>query len=74
MNMCPIPKSFRDRAIECTVAKLLIRRRYYVLFLIFIVQVTNLFVYNTFLKIPASTSMHFATRVRTWHVARLSSS
>jgi hypothetical protein len=27
--------------------------------------------YNTFSKIPPSTSMRFATRVRTWHVARL---
>jgi hypothetical protein len=49
---------------ECTVAKLLIRKRHCVLFLIFIVQVTNLLVYNTFSKIPPSTSMHFATRVR----------
>jgi hypothetical protein len=28
-------------------------------------------IYNTFSKIPPSTSMHFATRVRTWRVARL---
>jgi hypothetical protein len=56
---------------ECTVAKLLIRKRYYVLFLIlFIVEVTNWLVYNKFSKIPPSTSMHFATRVRTWHVAK----
>jgi hypothetical protein len=27
--------------------------------------------YNTFSKIPPSTSIHFATRVRTWRVARL---
>jgi len=52
MNMCPIPNCFRDRAIECTTAKLLIRRRYYVyvLFLIpvFIAQVTELVQgYNT---------------------------
>jgi hypothetical protein len=52
----------------------LIRKRYYVLFPIFIVQVTNLLIYNTFSKIPPSTSMYFATRVRTWSVARLSSS
>jgi hypothetical protein len=47
-----------------------------VLFLIpvFIVQETKLVQftqYNTFSKIPPSTSMHFATRVRTWRVARL---
>jgi hypothetical protein len=35
---------------ECTVAKSLIRKRYYVLFLIFIVQGTNLLVCNTFRK------------------------
>jgi hypothetical protein len=61
---------------RCTVPKLLIRKRYYVLFLIpvFIVQVTKLVQfsqYNTFSKIPPSTLMHFATRVRTWRVARL---
>jgi hypothetical protein len=49
---------------HCTVPKLLIRKRYYVLFLmpVFIIQVT---------KLPPSTSMHFAARVRTWLVARL---
>jgi hypothetical protein len=30
--------------------------------------------YNTFSKIPLSTSMSFATRVRTWRVVRLSAS
>jgi hypothetical protein len=41
---------------------------------VFIVQVTKLVqftYYNTFSKIPPSTSMHFATRVRTWRVPRL---
>jgi hypothetical protein len=44
--------------------KLLIRKRYYVLFLIpvFIVQVTKLVQFS---KFPPSTSMYFATRVRT---------
>jgi hypothetical protein len=57
---------------HCTVPKFLIRKRYYVLFLIpvFIVQVTKL-VQFTFPKIPPSTSMHFAPRVRSWRVARL---
>jgi len=31
-------------------------------------------VYNKFSKIPPSTSMHFATRVKTWRVVRLSAS
>jgi hypothetical protein len=49
---------------------------YYVLFLlpVCIVQMTKLVQftkYNAFSKIPPSTSMHFATRVRTWRVARL---
>ena len=64
---------------ECTTAKLLVRKRYYVyvLFLIpvFIVQVTELVQgYNKCSKIPPSTSMHFATRVKTWRVVRLSAS
>ena len=46
MNMCPIPKGFRNRTIWMRTAKLLIRKRYYeyVVFLItvFIVQVTEL--------------------------------
>jgi hypothetical protein len=59
---------------HCTVSKLMNRKRYSVLFLIpvFIVQMTKLVQFtwhNTFLKIPLSTSMHFATRVRTWRVA-----
>ena len=66
---------------ECTTAKLLIRKRnyVYVLFLtpVFIVQVTESWYrvqYNKFPKIPPSTSMHFATRVKTWRVVRLSES
>ena len=31
-------------------------------------------VYNKYSKIPPSTSMHFATLVRTWRVVRLSAS
>jgi uncharacterized integral membrane protein len=53
-----------------TVAKWLMRKIYYALFLIsvFIVQVTKLvqfIYYNTFSKIPLSTSLLIATRVRT---------
>jgi hypothetical protein len=46
---------------HCTVPKLLIRKKYYVLFLMpaFIVHVTKL------VHSPTSASMHFATRVRT---------
>jgi len=47
----------------------------YVLFLtpVFIVQVTELVQgYNKYSKIPPSTSMHFATRMKTWRVFRLS--
>jgi hypothetical protein len=52
------------------------KKIYYVLFLIqiFIVQVIEVVqftYYNTFSKIPPSISMHSATRVRTWRVARL---
>jgi hypothetical protein len=62
--------------LHCTVTKLLITNIYYVLFLIpvSIVQETTLVQfaqYNTFSKIPPSTSMHFASRVRTWRVDRL---
>jgi hypothetical protein len=41
---------------------------------VFIVQMTKLIhftAYNTLSEIPRSKSMHFATRVRTWRVARL---
>jgi hypothetical protein len=43
MSMCPIPNGFRDRAISLYSSKVLIRKRYFVLFLIpeFIVQVTK---------------------------------
>ena len=47
----------------------------YVLFLIavFIVQVTELIQgYNKSSKIPPSTSVHFAARVKAWRVVRLS--
>jgi hypothetical protein len=64
---------------HCTVPKFLIRKRYYALFLmpVFIVEVINLVQftrYNTFSKIPPSSSVHYASHVRTWRVARLSAS
>jgi hypothetical protein len=74
--MCPIPNGFRDSAISLCSSKIVDMKRSYVLFLIpvCIVQVTKLVqftYYNTFSEIPPSTSMHFATRERTWRVARL---
>jgi hypothetical protein len=79
--MSDVSRSERFPRLElfnCTFAELLIKR-YYVLFLIsvFIFQVTNLAhftYYNMFSKISPSASIHFATRVRTVRVARLSAS
>jgi hypothetical protein len=68
MYMCSTPTNSEIELFNCTIPKLLIRKRYYVLFLIpvFIVQVTKLVEftkYKKFSKIPQSTSVHFATRV-----------
>jgi hypothetical protein len=76
MYICPIPNGFRDTAISLYRPKLLVRKRYYLLFLtpVFIFQVTKLVQftqYNTFPRIAPSKSMQFATRERTWRVARL---
>jgi hypothetical protein len=65
MYMCPIPNGFRDATISLYSSKLLIP--------VFIVQY-RLPTIIYFLKIPPSTSVYFATRVRTWRVARLSAS
>jgi hypothetical protein len=67
---------FWRQLFHCIIPKLLIRKRYYILFLIPVltVQVKHLVrfpKYNTYSKIPPTTSMHFGTRVRTWRVARL---
>jgi hypothetical protein len=54
MYMCPIPKGSEIQLFHCTVPKLLIRKRYFVLFLIpiFNVQVTKLVVnINAFLQL-----------------------
>jgi hypothetical protein len=79
MYMWPIPKVSAIELFHYAAPKLLIKKIYYVLFLIpvFIFQVTELVELtqcNTFSEIPQSTSMHFATRVRTWRVAHLSAS
>jgi hypothetical protein len=77
MYMCPILNGFRYRASSLYSSKIVDKKkRYYVLFVIpvFIVQVTTLVqcnYYNTFSKIAPSTSVHFASHVRTWLVARL---
>jgi hypothetical protein len=44
MYMCPLLTGFQDSVFHCTVPKLMIRKRYYILFLIpvFIVPVTQL--------------------------------
>jgi hypothetical protein len=72
MNMCPIPNGFRDRAIWMYSCKMIDKKA--ILRTVSNIQVTNLLVYNKFSKIPRSTSVHFASRMRTWRVARLSSS
>ena len=62
----------KTELLHCTAAKLLIRTIYHVLFLIsvFTVQMTKLVQFTQYnSKIPPSTSMHFATRVRTMRVA-----
>jgi hypothetical protein len=78
---CLIFRTFSEiELFHCTLTKFLIRKRFYVLFLIwvFIVQVSKLGyslprIIRTFLKTPPSASMHFATHVRTWNLARLNS-
>jgi len=79
MNMCPIPNDFQDRAIRMynhkTVDKKDILR-------VRTVSNTGIYcssdrvgsAYSKCSKIPPSTSMHFATRVKTWRVVRLSAS
>jgi hypothetical protein len=73
MRTCALFRTVSEMELfHCTVPKLVMRKRYYVLFLIpvFIVQVTKL-VRFTSSKIPPSKSMHFAARVRTLRVTSL---
>jgi len=77
-NCAPFQTVSEIELFHCTVTKLLLNR-YCVLFLIsvFIVQVTKVVQftqYNTLSKIPPSTTIHFASRVTSWRVARLSAS
>ena len=79
MNMCPIPNGFRDRAIWMYNRIIVDKKE-----ILRVRTVSNTgicctidtvgTVYNKCWKIPPSTSMHFATRVKTWRVVRLSAS
>jgi hypothetical protein len=71
MYTCPIPKGFRDAAVSLYSSKISDKKE-----ILRTVSNTGIYcssdkvgtvylVYNTFLKIPLSTSMHFATRVKT---------
>jgi hypothetical protein len=71
MHMCPIPNGFRGTASSLSREHVVVKKKR-----VFIVQVTKLvqltyYTSNIFSKIPPSTLMHFATRVKTWRVARL---
>ena len=79
MNMCPIANVFRDRAIWMYNCKIVDKKE---ISRVRTVCNTGIYcssdrvgtVYNKCSKIPPSTSMHFATRVKTWRVVRLSAS
>ena len=79
MNMCPIPNGFRDRATWMFNHKIVDKKE---ILRVHTVSNTGIYcsmdrigtVYNNCSKIPPSTSMHFATCVKTWRVVRLSAS
>ena len=79
MNMCPNPNGFRDRAIWMYNRKIVDKKE---ILRVRTVSNTDIYcssdrvgrVYNKCSKISPSTSMHFATRVKTWRVVRLSAS
>jgi len=77
MNMCPIPNGFRDRAIWMYNHKIVDKKEIVCVRAVYNTSIycssdTVSTVYNKCSKIPPSTSMHFATFVKTWHVVRLS--
>jgi hypothetical protein len=79
MYICPIPNGFRDRAISLYSSKIVIKKETLHTVsntgcIVHVTKLVQLTKYNTLLKIPQSTSMHFVTHVRRWHVARLSAS
>ena len=79
MNMCPIPNGFWDRAIWMYNRNIVDKKE---ILCVRTVSNTGIYcssdwvgtVYNKCSKIPPSTSMHFATLVKTWRVVRLSAS
>jgi len=79
MNMCLIPNGFRDTAIWMYNRKIVDKKE---ILRVRTVSNSGIYcssdrvgtVYNKCSKIPPSTSMHFATRVKTWRVVRLSAS
>jgi hypothetical protein len=74
--MYPILDSFRGRAVSLYSSKIVdkieilrtVSNTGIIVQVTMLVQFTK---YSTFPKIPQSTSMHFASRLRTWHVACL---
>jgi len=79
MNMCPVPNGFRDRTVRMYNRKIVDKEEK---LRVRVVSNTGIYcssdrvgtVYNKCWKIPPPTSMHFATRVKTWRVVRLSAS
>ena len=79
VNTCPIPNGSRDRAIWRYNRKIVDKKE---ILRVRAVSNTGIYcssdrvgtVYNKCSKIPTLTSMHFATRVKTWRVVRLSGS
>jgi hypothetical protein len=76
MYMCPIPNGFRNTAILLYSSKIvdkkeILRTVYNTGIYCSSDKVVTVYLVQYILKIPPSTSMHFATRVRTWRVARL---
>jgi len=79
INMCPFPNGFRDRAVWMYKCKIVDKKE-----ILLVRTVSNTCIYcssdrvgtfyNKCSKIPPSTSMHFATLVKTWRVVRLSAS
>jgi len=75
--MCPIPNGFRDRAIWMYNRKIVDKKE---ILRVRTVSNTGIYcssnrfgtVYNICSKIPLSTTMHFANRLKVWSVVRLS--
>jgi hypothetical protein len=61
MYTCPIPNGFRDRTISLYSSKIFHKKE-------LLHTVSKAGIYCSSDKIPQSTTMHFAARVRTWRV------